>query len=395
MSHRYIDSNDDRVRRGDLVHPIYQLECHDAHRVLRWPRRHVQDGVASTPGFVGRRRAAATALAVPVSTPMGNRSAWPIEGALVHRPFVTIAIPTYNRSDGYLREALESALAQDYEALEIVVVDNASTDSTGAYVSSVADERLRYIRNETNLGVNGNFNACLEHARGEYFLLLHDDDRIDPDFVTCCMNALQAFSTTVAPAFIRTGTRVMDAAGRVRSERRNDASDGSVADLILSWFDRETSLYFCSTLYHTEALRAAGGFRSRRELYIDVAAIVRLAARLPWLDVRDVKATFRRHGGNNGNAQTIEAWCDDSQYLLDLMCEVVPQRAEEIRQRGLQYFSVNNYNRAARLDGLVNRMQAYWVVYRYFGFASSPLRFIAYKNYRRFKDAVGGSSVSS
>ena len=313
----------------------------------------------------------------------------------MHRPFVTIAIPTYNRSDGYLREALESALAQDYEPVEIVVVDNASTDSTGAYVASMADERLRYIRNETNLGVNGNFNACLEHARGEYFLLLHDDDRIDPDFVTCCMEALPSSTAAEAPAFIRTGTRVMDAVGRVRGERLNDAPDGSVADLILSWFDRETSLYFCTTLYHTEALRGAGGFRSRRELYIDVAAIVRLAAQHRWLNVRDVKATFRRHGGNNGNAQTIEAWCDDSKYLLDMMCEVAPDRSEEIRQRGLQYFSVNNYNRAARLDGLVNRMRAYWVVYRYFGFATSPLRFVAYKGYRRFKDAVGGSSVSS
>ena len=310
-------------------------------------------------------------------------------------PFVTVAIPTYNRSDGYLREALESALAQDYEALEIVVVDNASTDATGTYVTSVADERVRYIRNETNLGVNGNFNACLKHARGEYFLLLHDDDRIDPDFVSTCMRALRASVTAETPAFIRTGTRVMDAAGRIRSERRNAAPDSSVADLFLSWFDRETSLYFCSTLYHTEALRGVGGFRSRRELYIDVAAIVRLAAQHTWLDVRDVKATFRRHGGNNGNAQTIEAWCDDSQYLLDLMCEVAPERAEEIRKRGRMFFSVNNYNRAARLDGLVDRMQAYWVVYRYFGFATSPLRFVAYKNYRRVKEAVGGSSVSS
>ena len=313
----------------------------------------------------------------------------------MHKPFVTIAIPTYNRAGGYLREALGSALAQDYESLEIVVVDNASTDSTGAYVKSVIDERVRYVRNETNLGVTGNFNACLKHARGEYVLLLHDDDCIDSDFVTCCISALQMASTTEVTAFIRTGTRVMDAAGSVLEERRNNAQGGSVAELMLSWFDRQTSLYFCSTLYHTESLRDAGGFHSRRDLYVDVAVIVRLAARHQWLDVRDVKASFRRHGGNNGNAQTIEAWCDDSRYLIDLMCDVASDHAEEIRQRGRRYFTVNNYNRAARLDGLPNRIQAFWIVYRYFGFATSPLRFVAYKNYRRLRDAVGRSSVSS
>lgn len=312
----------------------------------------------------------------------------------MHEPLVSIAIPTYNRSDGYLREALESARAQRYEPLEIIVVDNASTDGTAAYVASVDDDRVRYVRNEANIGVNDNFNACIGHARGEYFLLLHDDDRIDGDFVQVCIDAMRSSQGPERPGFVRTGTRGMDAAGRITRERLNEASSSNVADLVMSWFNGSTSFFFCSTLFRTEALRDAGGFHSRRELYTDVAAIVRIAAKHPVLDVPDVKASFRRHGGNNGNAQTIEAWCDDSRYVLDLMCAAAPERAEQIRSRGLRYFTGNNYNRASRLDGFANRVQAFWVVYRYFGFRKSPLSFIAYRNFRRWRTRLRDGSVS-
>ncbi|MBA2665904.1 MAG: glycosyltransferase [Trueperaceae bacterium] len=301
------------------------------------------------------------------------------------RPLVTVGVSTYNRADGYLREALASALAQTYEPLEIVISDNASTDATGDVVAEMADERVRYVRLEKNVGANGNFNSCLQLAKGEYFLLLHDDDRIDADMVERCMAALERSGAAAPPGLIRTGTRVIDAEGSVTSERRNEARSESLADLMTSWFDGETSMYFCNTIFRTEVLRDAGGFTTPREQYIDVAAVIRIAARHEVLDVPDVLASFRRHGGNTGTAQSIEAWCEDSLYLIDLMCELAPERADELRRRGLHYFSRNNYNRVARFRGISNRALAYWVVYKSFDFRASPLTFIAYKNYLRFK----------
>ena len=304
------------------------------------------------------------------------------------KPLVTVGISTYNRADGYLREALASALAQTYEPLEIVISDNASTDATGELVAEMADERVRYVRLDANVGANGNFNHCLEMAQGEYFLLLHDDDRIDADIVSHCMRALEAWPEAEPPGLIRTGTRVIDAQGHVLSERVNRARSDTLADLVVSWFDGVTSMYFCNTLYRTERLRETGGFHSPREQYIDVAAVVRIAAQSRVLDVPEVKASFRRHGGNTGTTQTIEAWCEDSMYLIDLMAELAPERADELRARGMHYFSRNNYNRVARFRGVVNRAQAYWLVYRYFGYRASPLSFIAYRNYRRLKRSL-------
>jgi glycosyltransferase involved in cell wall biosynthesis len=311
----------------------------------------------------------------------------------MNRPLVTIGIPTYNRADGYLREALADALAQTYAPLEIVVSDNASTDATPELVRGLADERVRYVRHEANIGGNANFNACLENARGEYFLLLHDDDRIDPDFVAACMEAVDRAGGTAPPGIVRTGTRVIDAQGAVLSERRNEAPSGTAADLMLSWFGLRTSMYFCSTLYRTEALREAGGFSSPHGLYIDVIAAVRIAAEHPTLDVPEVKASFRRHGGNHGGVRAIEAWCEDSLFLLDLACDVAGDRAAELRAIGLRYFTTNNYSRVARLAGAADRARAYWTVYRYFGFRASPLRYVAIRRLRRWRQSWRAASV--
>jgi hypothetical protein len=106
---------------------------------------------------------------------------------------VTIGIPTYNRGDRLLR-AVDSALAQDHGALEVVVSDDASTDSTEAAMRALAarESRLRYLRQERNLGHAGNFQAVLDAAGGDYFMWLSDDDWIDASYVSSCLAVLSA-----------------------------------------------------------------------------------------------------------------------------------------------------------------------------------------------------------
>jgi len=101
-------------------------------------------------------------------------------------PLVSICIPTYNRA-GMIRTAIESALAQTYGNIEVIVVDNASTDSTEEVVKGIHDGRLQYHRNPVNLGLFGNFNRCIELAHGEYIHILHSDDSIDPGFTGTCI----------------------------------------------------------------------------------------------------------------------------------------------------------------------------------------------------------------
>lgn len=107
-------------------------------------------------------------------------------------PVVSIAMPTYNRADSYLKEALQSALAQTYRNIEIIVSDNCSSDETEAVVKRFQDNRIRYFKQTENIGSKNNINFCLAQARGKYFQLLFDDDVIDPDFLELCIKAIPA-----------------------------------------------------------------------------------------------------------------------------------------------------------------------------------------------------------
>ena len=104
---------------------------------------------------------------------------------------VTILIPTYKRAD-YLREAIQSALAQTYSAIEILVLDDASPDETPAVVAEFANEpRLRCIRHAQNVGIAENWRRGIAACRGDFFCLLHDDDTLEPDFVARLAPPLQ------------------------------------------------------------------------------------------------------------------------------------------------------------------------------------------------------------
>ncbi len=104
-------------------------------------------------------------------------------------PRFTIGMPTYKRCD-LLRQSLNSALGQSASDYEIVVSDDASPDATEEVVRSFG-ERVRYHRNEQNIGMWPNFVRALELAQGEYFSWLQDDDLIHRDFVR---RALESFA---------------------------------------------------------------------------------------------------------------------------------------------------------------------------------------------------------
>lgn len=99
---------------------------------------------------------------------------------------VSIAIPAYKRN--WLNKAIESALAQDYNNIELIIVDDHSPQNLKEVVGPyLVDQRVSYYFNEKNIGkesVANNWNKCLEYVRGEFFVLLCDDDVLMPNFVS-------------------------------------------------------------------------------------------------------------------------------------------------------------------------------------------------------------------
>jgi glycosyltransferase involved in cell wall biosynthesis len=106
-------------------------------------------------------------------------------------PRVSIGLPVYNGSR-YLRECLDSLVRQTFRDIEIVICDNASTDGTEGICRDLAarDPRIRYYRNDSNLGAGRNYNMTFELSRGEFFKWAAHDDLCAPRFIEACVERL-------------------------------------------------------------------------------------------------------------------------------------------------------------------------------------------------------------
>ena len=109
----------------------------------------------------------------------------------IAEPKVTIMIPTFNQA-AFIGEAINSALAQTYSNLEIIVGDDASTDATQTILAKITDPRLKYVRNVKNVGRTANYrNLLFNHASGDFVVNLDGDDYYtDPEFVMRAVNLI-------------------------------------------------------------------------------------------------------------------------------------------------------------------------------------------------------------
>ncbi len=98
---------------------------------------------------------------------------------MVDKPLVSVIIPTYNRAV-LVKRAIQSILDQTYDNFEVIVVDDASTDSTVTVIANIEDERLKYIRHEVNGHASAARNTGIASAKGELIAFLDDDDEWFP-----------------------------------------------------------------------------------------------------------------------------------------------------------------------------------------------------------------------
>jgi glycosyltransferase involved in cell wall biosynthesis len=108
-------------------------------------------------------------------------------------PMVSVGLPVYN-GERYLRDALASLLRQDFQDFELIISDNASTDGTPEICRQFAnrDRRVRYFRNDANIGANPNFNRTLELARAPLFRWAAHDDLVEPTYLSSCISMLES-----------------------------------------------------------------------------------------------------------------------------------------------------------------------------------------------------------
>ena len=194
---------------------------------------------------------------------------------------LTVGIPTFNRA-GWLRESIESVLAQTFADFRLIVSDNASDDDTPEVVRSFDDDRIHYVRSQRNVGSIGNLNRLIALAETEFLVLLPDDDVLYPGHLAAAVDVLERFDTV---GLVHSAFEFIDAQSRViqgvtplasRSPVKIDRRDRALEYLMVS----DWGLCFPSVAYRTKAILEAGGLREEEGPFGDRQLWMRIA--LDW-----------------------------------------------------------------------------------------------------------------
>ncbi|MGB7767969.1 MAG: glycosyltransferase [Verrucomicrobiia bacterium] len=248
-------------------------------------------------------------------------------------PKVSIGLPVYN-GENYLRAALDSILRQDYADFELIISDNASTDATQDICLEYAakDQRIRYYRNETNIGASGNFNCLVELARGKFFKWAAHDDVHSPEFLRRCVDVIEQAPLTVA--LVTPRTEVIDEFGKIVNvpveslDTRHPRPHQRLKDVLrtVRWATALFGLFRTDTLRKTRLIQPF--FAADNVLLVEVALMG---------EIRELpEKLFQRrvHPGTsivaNKNWRKLQVWFDPSQKGLRSFVPPAPRLGMEI-----------------------------------------------------------------
>ena len=233
-------------------------------------------------------------------------------------PRISIGLPVYNGAK-YLRSSLDSILRQDYTDFELIISDNASTDGTSQICEEYAtiDKRIRYSRNEANIGASGNYKLVFDRARSGYFKWATHDDIHLPGFLRRCVEVLDRAPGSVV--LVAPRTELIDEEGiqlakdwKVeRLDTRRARPHQRIADVIrhVDWATAQFGLFRSEALRQT---RLIDRFHA-----CDYVLLVECAILGEIWEIPEILFQRRFHPGVSTNANKTQAellqWFDPSQ----------------------------------------------------------------------------------
>ncbi|MDH6578418.1 glycosyltransferase [Kitasatospora sp. MAP5-34] len=210
-----------------------------------------------------------------------------------------------------MKDAVHSVLAQDGDDWRLTVVDDGREPGVPEWFAALDDPRVRYYRNDRNLGVTGNFNRCLDLAEYEYVVLMGCDDLMHRDYLTVVR---EAADREPGAAMIQPGVAVIGGDGRPydtladRTKRRLYAPKGAARALhtgepLAVSLLRGDWLYFPAICWRTGAVRRFG-FRADLGVIQDLALVIDLlVAGESLATTPEICFSYRRHAGSESSAK--------------------------------------------------------------------------------------------
>ena len=171
------------------------------------------------------------------------------------KPLISVILPTVNGSR-YIRNAIESVKEQSYANWEFLVIDDGSTDATPSVVAQLAaqDPRIKYLKNDHNLGIQKALNRGLEEAKGEWIARIDDDDEWSDSHKL--EKQIELSKRNDKCVLIGTGVTVVDANGRELFRYRNPETDAQIRGVIL----RKNCFAHSTVLFKRDVAMKVGGY---------------------------------------------------------------------------------------------------------------------------------------
>jgi GT2 family glycosyltransferase len=213
-----------------------------------------------------------------------------------------------------MQQAVRSVLAQTDPKWRLTVVDDGREEGVPEWFATLGDERVRYLRNEKNLGVTGNFRKCVDLAEHDYMVMLGCDDLFLPNYIATVRETLRKFPDA---GLVQPGVEVIDSAGnpvrtlvdqtkrriyapRVDGPLRMEGERLAISLLRGNW------LYFPSICWRTEAVQAVN-FRTDLHVIQDLALVMDLLQNGAYLAVSDTLCfQYRRHAVSESALQAFD-----------------------------------------------------------------------------------------
>ncbi|QLC34409.1 glycosyltransferase [Halarchaeum sp. CBA1220] len=242
-------------------------------------------------------------------------------------PRVSVVVPTYN-GEAYVRDAVDSVLAQSFADVEVLVVDDGSTDGTVAAVESYDDERVTLHENEENLGIAGNMNRGASLAEGDVLAFLDQDDYWRTEKLERHLERHDADDAAV----VYSDVEVVDGDGTTLEYADPPAPASAGLPLVRQLYVHLNFLrsFSCVTV-EREAWRDAGGLDESFDVSADYDLYVRLAADHRFALADAPLAVKRTHEGNASGDRV--ALYDDIQRVLERTRERHPAVTDLSREQ--------------------------------------------------------------
>ncbi len=217
--------------------------------------------------------------------------------ATVSSPRVSVVIPTYNREES-IRGALDSVLSQSFSDLEVIVVDDASTDATRDVVRSYDDSRVTLLVHETNLYAGAARNTGMEQAKGEFIAFLDSDDHWRADKLA---KQIALFESDDKLQFTCTGLRMK--AGRGLREK-DLLPRVQRANQIIRYMTGKSFVITSTVMIRRNLLETVGLMDTRLRRNQDIDFFLRIMAQHPVRSIEEPLVDFFPNPGRP-SAETI------------------------------------------------------------------------------------------